>query len=108
MRLLLDECVTRKLKGDLAGHDVRTVAEAGYDGLKNGVLLRAASGNFDVLITVDRNLPFQQNIQTLQLGIIILATRGIRYEYLKSLTPMILQALTMLNAGEFIYIDAAE
>jgi len=48
MKLLLDECVVRKLKRDLVGHDVTTVMEAGYSGLKNGVLLRAAEGNFEV------------------------------------------------------------
>ncbi len=65
MRLLLDECVARDLKRDLVGHEVATVVEAGYSGMNNGALLRAASGNYDVFITVDRNLPFQQNIASL-------------------------------------------
>lgn len=51
MRLLLDECVARKLKRDLIGHEVMTVVEAGYGGMKNGALLRAAAEKFDVLIT---------------------------------------------------------
>ena len=67
MKLLLDECVTVDLKKDLAEHEVRTVVEAGYKGLKNGNLLRAAAGQYDVLITVDRNLPFQQNIRSSRL-----------------------------------------
>jgi hypothetical protein len=62
MKLLLDECVARDLKRDLTGHDVMTVVEAGYQGLKNGALLRVASSAYDAFITVDRNLPFQQNI----------------------------------------------
>lgn len=56
MKLLLDECVTRFLKRDFVGHDSRTVAEAGFSGLRNGALLRAASGIYDVLVTVDQNL----------------------------------------------------
>ncbi len=76
MRLLLDECVVRKLKRDLVGHDVSTVVEAGYSGLKNGALVRAAEGNFDVLITVDRNLPFQQNIGSLQIAVLVSNVRG--------------------------------
>lgn len=60
MKLLLDECVTCDLKRDLVGHDVFTVVEAGFAGLENGDLLRAASKDYEVLITVDRNLPFQQ------------------------------------------------
>jgi hypothetical protein len=58
MKLLLDECVVRDLKKDLVGHEVSTVVEAGFGGLENGALLRAASSQYDVLITVDRNLSF--------------------------------------------------
>ena len=60
MKLLLDECVVRDLKRDLVGHEVSTAVEAGFGGLENGELLRAASSQYDVLITVDRNLSFQQ------------------------------------------------
>jgi hypothetical protein len=108
MKLLLDECVVHDLKEDLTGHEVATVIEAGFGGLENGELLRAASGAYDAFITVDRNLPFQQNIQTLQLGIIILKARGITYADLKPLAPGILQALTTLKAGELINIETTE
>ena len=60
MKLLLDECVVHDLKRDLVGHEVATVVEAGFGGLENGELLRAAAGKFDVLITVDRSLPFNK------------------------------------------------
>ena len=72
MKLLLDECVTRLFKRDFVGHEVMTVAEAGYRGLKNGALSRTASAKFDVLITVDRNLQFQQNIRPLPIAVLIL------------------------------------
>ncbi len=87
MRLLLDECVARTLKRDLVGHEAATVVEAGYRGMKNGVLLRAASGNYDVFITVDRNLPFQQNIGSLQIAVLLLLADGITYDDLKNLFP---------------------
>ncbi|HEV7797042.1 MAG TPA: DUF5615 family PIN-like protein [Pyrinomonadaceae bacterium] len=80
MKLLPDECVARDFKHDLKSHDVSTVDEAGFKGLKNGELLRAASGVFDVLVTVDQNLPFQQNIHTPQLAVIIIVAKGITYE----------------------------
>lgn len=79
MRLLLDECLARNLKRDLVGHDVKTVVEAGYSGMKNGALLRAASANFDVLITVDRNLPFQQNIGSLSPRLVNSTVRRLMY-----------------------------
>ena len=68
MKLLLDECVVRDLKRDLVGHEVLTAVEAGFGGLENGELLRAAASQFDVLITVDRNLPFQRSITNRSVG----------------------------------------
>jgi len=59
MKLLLDECTPKRLSLDLTGHDVQTVEEVGLKGLKNGALLQQASRDFDVLITVDQNIPFQ-------------------------------------------------
>ncbi len=75
MKLLLDECVTRHLKRDLSGHEVHTVEDAGFKGLENGDLLKAASGAYEVLITVDRNIPYQQNIAGLNIAILILPQR---------------------------------
>jgi hypothetical protein len=69
MKLLLDECVTRYLKPDFVGHLVHTVDDAGFKGLKNGELLRAASGVYDVLVAVDQNLPHQQHLIALQIAI---------------------------------------
>ena len=100
MRLRLDECVVRPLKRDLAGHEVSTVVEAGYGGLKNGVLLRAASGNYDVLISVDRNIAFQQNVASLQIAVLIVIANGITYSDLKPLVPEILTALETIQPGE--------
>ena len=77
MKLLLDECVVHDLKKDLVGHEVSTVVEAGFRGLENGELLRAAAAEYDVLITVDRNLPFQQNIASLPIAVVLLLGSGI-------------------------------
>jgi hypothetical protein len=60
VKLLLDECVTRFLKRDFVGHEGSTVEDAGLKGLENGDLLKAAAGIFDVLVTVDCNIPHQQ------------------------------------------------
>ena len=64
MKVLLDECVTRKLKSRLPGHEVFTVTDMGWNGLKNGLLMSAAIGEgFDVLLTIDKNLELQQNFK---------------------------------------------
>ena len=106
MKLLLDECVVRDLKRDLAGHDVSTVVEAGFGGLENGQLLRAAAaGSYDVLITVDRNLPFQQNIGSLQIAVLILMSTGITYADLKPLVPRILDRLSTTQPGKIYRVS---
>jgi len=75
VKLLLDECVTRFLKRDFVGHEVSTVEDAGLKGLENGDLLKAAAGIFDVLVTVDRNIPHQQNLSGLQIAVLILSAK---------------------------------
>ncbi len=72
MKLLLDECMPRRLKQALAPHKAFTVDDAGFKGPKNGRLLREADGNYDVLITVDQNIPAQQNFSTLKISLIII------------------------------------
>jgi len=66
MRLLLDECVPKRLGRALPGHEVRTVQEAGWAGVTNGALLRAADGQFDALLTVDQGVQHQQNLAVLE------------------------------------------
>ena len=62
MRILLDECIDRHLARSLTGHEVKTVPQMGWAAVKNGALLGLAEGQFDVFLTVDRNLSFQQNL----------------------------------------------
>jgi hypothetical protein len=93
MRLLLDECVPRRLKRDLLLHDVLTVAEAGWAGLKNGALLRAADGGIDVLVTVDQGLQHQQNLSGLRVAIAILVAPSNDIDDLRPMVPALLRAL---------------
>ena len=104
MRVLLDECVTRYLKQDLPGHDVFTVEEAGFKGLKNGRLLQAAAGQYDALITVDQNLRYQQNLETLPVPVIVLSARRSTYPMLRPMMPQVLEALERLEAGQVFVI----
>ena len=103
--MLLDECVTRHLKRDLSGHEVHTVEDAGFKGLENGDLLKAASGAYEVLITVDRNIPYQQNIAVLNIAILILAAKRNSYVGLKPLIPRALSALETMKFGDVIRIE---
>ena len=105
MKLLLDECVTRFLKRDLVGREVHTVEEAGFKGLENGDLLRAATGTYDALITVDQNLPYQQNVAGLDIAILVLAAKRNSYARLKPLLPQALNVLKTIKLGEVIRVD---
>jgi hypothetical protein len=105
MRVLLDECVTRYLKRDFAGHEVFTVEEAGFKGLKNGRLLQAMSGHFDVLVTVDQNLQYQQNLGVYALAIVVLKARRSTYPMLKPLMPELLERLGTIKPGDVVVVS---
>src|SRR5437588_10932160 len=105
MRLLLDECMPRRLRRDFVGYDVSTVEDAGFKGLKNGRLLEAASAQFDVLVTVDRNLVRQQNVADFNISIIVLVAISNRYPNLSPLVPRIVKALATIKRGEIVEIS---
>ena len=104
MKLLLDECTPKRLRVDFPGHEVLTVEQAGLKGLKNGTLIRLASSQFDVLITVDQNLPYQQALTAQSIAILILVGKSNRYPELKVLAPKALEALLTIKPGEVVRI----
>ena len=104
MRLLLDECVPRRLKRDFERFDISTVKDAGFLGLKNGNLIKAAQGNFEVLITVDKNIQHQQNRSELSIAIIILSAFTNRYESLSPLVSRAIQELESIRVGEIVTV----
>jgi len=83
MRILLDESLPRRLRAVFTGHDVVTVVEAGWSGVKNGELLRLASASFDLFVTADQNLQYQQNLAALPLAVAVLIARDTRFESLR-------------------------
>ena len=107
MRVLLDEQLPRHLARDLTEHQVRTVQQEGWAGLKNGELLeRAADGGFDVFVTADQNLEFQQNLARSRLGVVVLVARSLALEDLRPLVPATLAAIERVRPGEVIRVGA--
>jgi hypothetical protein len=100
MRVLLDECVPKRLRTELTAHAVRTVAEMGWSGIKNGQLLQKAASDFDCFLTVDRNLQFQQHIDALPLAVLVIQAVDNRIETLRPLMVAVRQALTSIAANE--------
>ena len=96
MRVLLDECVPRALRKELPGHAVKTVAEAGWRGVKNGALLQLAAKEFDALLTVDSSLEYQQNFTGVAIAVIVIHAQSNDIELLRPLMPEVIDAL--LNA----------
>ncbi len=105
MRILLDECVPRRLRRELPGHDVRTVPEMGWSGKKNGELLKLmAAQGFDVFVTVDQNLRFQQNLQAAGVAVVVLVAASNRLAALLPLMPAVRAALGSLSPGAVLDI----
>ncbi|MBK8029147.1 MAG: DUF5615 family PIN-like protein [Chloroflexi bacterium] len=97
MRILIDECLPRKLKREFPDHDVATVQEMGWSGVKNGALLRAMVGQFDVFVTVDGNLEYQQNLSEAEIAVIVLKALNNKLETFLPLTDCL---TVKLQAGE--------
>jgi hypothetical protein len=99
VRLLLDECIDRRLAKEFVGYEVKTVPQMGWAGIKNGQLLALAETEFDVFITVDRNLSFQQNLPQFKIAVVVLHAFSNRLADLKPLAPKILEVLATVTKG---------
>jgi predicted nuclease of predicted toxin-antitoxin system len=104
MRILLDESLPRRLKDELPGHNVSTVVECGWSGTKNGTLLALAATNFDVFLTADQNLQFQQNLAALPISVIVLVSSDSRLDSLRLLVPEILVALISIQPRSLVRV----
>jgi predicted nuclease of predicted toxin-antitoxin system len=104
VKVLLDECLDRRLARDLDGHDVVTVPQAGWAGLKNGELLRLAQAQFDVFVTVDRNLSFQQHLPQFSIAVIVLQAATNRLHDLRPLVPRLQQVIVTAQKGQVTWV----
>jgi uncharacterized protein DUF5615 len=104
VKILLDECTPHVLKKLLTGFEIKTVQDQGWSGTTNGALLRLAEEQFDVFITSDQNLRYQQNLAGRQLAIIQLPTNQV--PLVVKLAPKVQTALVRIKAGEFVEIRA--
>lgn len=106
MRILPDECLPKRLKRDLVGHDARTVPEMGWASKRNGELLRLAQTHFDVFLTVDRNLSFQQDIDRFNIAVVVLVAKSNRHSDLQPLTSDLLAVLEGVAPGQLLRVGA--
>ena len=100
MRILLDECVPRRFGRALPEHEVRTVPEMGWASFRNGALLAVASGRFDVLLTTDQRLSYQQDVPKLAIAVVVLVARRNKLEHLLPLVPDLRTVLQEVKSGQ--------
>jgi len=107
MRVLVDECAPKALKRFFVtqGHKSLTVQEAGWPGKQNGELLKLAEADFDVLVTLDTNLQYQQNLKGRRIAVVVLHTSSNRIEELRRLFPACLSAVERIKPGEIIQVS---
>jgi hypothetical protein len=100
LRALLDESLPRRLARAFEGIEVETVFDRGWQGLKNGVLLGKAASEFDVFITADQNLRYQQNLAGFEIGVVVLAAISNRLDDLLPLLGAAAEACHQVRPGE--------
>jgi len=106
VRVLVDQCLPRHLAAELPGHDATTVRAQRWLGLRNGVLLRAAvDAGFEVFITNDFSIEFQQNVKRIGIGVIAIIGFRNRIEDLRPIIPRILEELMTIQPGQVVTIS---
>src|SRR5881296_2897423 len=107
MRILIGECIDEQFRSSLPGHDCQTARYAGLAGLKNSDLLTAAEAKkFDVFLTVDQGIEYQQNLEGRKIAIIIFRTKSNRLKDLLQLVPACLARIESIRAGQIVSIEA--
>jgi hypothetical protein len=105
MRVLLDECIPRKLKNEIPDHDCQTVPEAGLAGLKNGLLLsRAEAARFDLFLTLDKGVQYQQNLRGRSIAILIVRARSNRLVDLLPHLEICRSIMRSIQPGEVVRV----
>jgi Domain of unknown function (DUF5615) len=104
VRILLDECVDWRLARDLIGHDVKSARQMGWTTIRNGELLGLAAAQFDVFLTVDRNLSFQQHMPSFSIAVIVIRARTNRLADLRAMLPQLLAAIDAAQPGVASFI----
>lgn len=106
MRILIDECLPKKLKRELFGHTVFTVQEKGWAGMKNGELLSQAEKQFDVWVTADQNIESQQNLRRFDIAVVVLVAPRNQLEFLLPLMPQLHETLRNIQPRQIVYIES--
>ena len=105
-RVLFDENLPRQLRRDLPEFEIRTVQQEGWGAYRNGELLRRAEKTFEVLVTADRRMQYQQRLSSFAIGIIVIITPRLRLQELRTVVEELRESIARVKPGEWIDIEA--
>jgi predicted nuclease of predicted toxin-antitoxin system len=106
VKILFDHSVPRPLRRELPGHEIKTTREMHWEGLKNGKLLdEVQAAGFDVLLTVDQNMRYQQNLQGRAIAVVVMIANGITVEDLRPLLPAVEETLALVQPGQLYEVS---
>ena len=105
MRVLIDECVDPRVKLLFADHSAATVHEMGWGAFEDGPLLRTAQEEFDVLVTIDGSLEFQQNLAKLKMAVIVVHVAKNQLVHYQPLKDALLEAVVKASPGQVIHVE---
>ena len=107
MKVLFDECLPKRLKRELPGHEVTRVQEMGWAGVKNcALIILIKDADFEVFVTIDGNLEYQQNLQAINFAIIVLGGPDNTFDTLRLLMPAVREALQTIKIAEIVHVNA--
>ena len=107
MRILIDECVDPRVRTLFPGHEARTVHDMGWDRLADGPLLELAEQSFDVMITIDRSLEYQQNLGKFRLGVVVVEVPKNQMRWYRAAQAKMLAAVERMEPGRAIHVHAS-
>ncbi len=108
MKVFIDECIDWRLSRDIVGHEVKTARQMGWSEVKNGRLLALVQESFDVFVTVDRNLSFQQDLPSFSVSVVVMRARSNRLAELRPLVPLLLEQIEKAPKGGVTYVGSLE
>ncbi|HEX6097218.1 MAG TPA: hypothetical protein VF432_12895 [Thermoanaerobaculia bacterium] len=106
-RVLFDENLPRLLRRKLPEFEIRTVQEEGWGSFRNGHLLRQAEGRFDVMLTADRRMQYQQKLTSFKIGIVVIVTPRLQLQLLESALEPLRAAIASVEPGEITHVDVS-
>lgn len=104
-KVLFDENLPRQLRRELSEFHIRTVQEEGWGAFRNGDLLRRAEPTFQVLVTADRRMKYQQNLATIAMGVVVIKTPRLQLQLLMTVVDELRDAITGVKPGELIVVE---